>query len=299
MKVALVLPVLLLTGLTGCDRVNSMLGRGDGGGASGGGKGGDDSASLLGFEGQIDLVAKSNSGGAPTSLSLLVKNDVLRVDIPQDALGGKEATGVTGGGKVYALVRTQEKKAFVVLDAKQQAVVFDLNQAGDQMKRFKRTTPGGPTPSSDPPKVTKTGVKDTVAGYPCENWDVVSSDKAKMTVCVSDNSSSFFRLPLTGIPTESAWALELLDGKHFPLRGVAYDTSQRETGRVEVTKFDKRKLDAAQFEVPAGYKQLSIEEMMAGLGGLPTPDVTPPDVPPVPTAPSHQKPHGGKHHGKK
>ncbi len=304
MKTLHVASVVLLVGLVGCDRINSLLGRADGGAtaASGGaggsqeptGKGSSDLPSLTGFEGEIDLTMKSTTSPAPVPLNLLVKNDVVRADVPADLLGAKDVRGVTGGGKTWALLRVAEKKAFVVLDAQRQAVVIDLNQVGDQMKSYKHAMPGAPdTPSVDPPKVVKTGTKETVAGYACEDWDVVNADKSRLSLCVADKGASFLHLPITGIPTENLWALELLDGKHFPVRGVAFDRDRTETGRIEVTKIDKRSLDGSQFEVPAGYKQVTIEEMMRGLAG-PLPPL--PDVPP-PTP--HHGSHGPHHHGKK
>ena len=64
-----------------------------------------------------------------------------------------------------------------------------------------------------------------------------------------------------------------------------------ESGRVEVTKLDKHTVDAAQMEVPMGYKEVTIEEMFQGMGGGGLP---PGDLP-------HGPPHGGhhgRHHGK-
>ena len=42
-----------------------------------------------------------------------------------------------------------------------------------------------------------------------------------------------------------------------------------ESGRVEVTKIDKKSEPAASFEVPPGYKIVTLEEMFKGPGGPP------------------------------
>jgi hypothetical protein len=291
--------MVLLLGLCNCDRIHALIGGGDSGTAGDGATGSGELPALAGFEGEIDMSARTSATTPPVPFSLLVKGDVVRMDVPSDVLAGKDARMFTGGGKVYVLLRTAEKKAFVVFDAKQQAVDLDLNQVAEQAKTLRHAAPGTPdAPPSEPPKVVKTGSKDTVAGFACENWDVLNPDKSTLKVCVADKGASFFHLPLTGIPTESAWALELLDGNHFPLRGVAFDKKHTEVGRVELTKIDKHPLDAAVFVVPQGYKHVTIEELLSGLGG----SVTPPDVPPTPPdppAPSHHGSHGPRHHGKK
>ena len=98
---------------------------------------------------------------------------------------------------------------FVVLDAKKQAIAIDFDQVGSHMKAFNRGPHGGhDSPPADPPKVVKTGKKETIAGYACEDWDILNADKTKLTTCVAEKGVSFFHLPLTGLPTEHAWALE-------------------------------------------------------------------------------------------
>jgi hypothetical protein len=257
--------------------------------------------SLSGFEGEIDITAKGKSSPTPVSVAMLVKNDTLRIDVPQDLLADPKAAQVTGGGKVYAIIKVAQKKVFGVLDGKKQAVEIDLDQVGEQFKSMRGShgAPGAPTPPpADPPKVVKTGKTETVAGFPCEDWEIQNKDKSKMTMCVSDKTgASFFHLPnLAGVPSEHTWALELVDGKHIPLKGVFYEKDGTEGGRFEITKLDKRPLDAAQFEVPAGYQTLSIQEMLAnvmgGAGGVPP--GTPLDIPQQPG----QK-HGGHHKGHK
>lgn len=230
-------------------------------------------AFLDGFEGEIGVLVKDASPGAKPvpPFALKVKEGKVRVEIPEEMAASK---GV--GGKGYAVLNAPEKKLFIVIDDKKQVVLFDLDKAGEQLKAFG----GGMDPaargardrkeptSEPPPKVTKTGLKDTVAGYTCELWDVVSQDGDKLRACVANEGASWFRLPLTGIPTEHAWALELLDGKHFPLSGIAYDKSGAEKGRVEVTKIDKKTLAANVFEIPPGYKVVDLQQMMMGFAAM-------------------------------
>jgi hypothetical protein len=154
-------------------------------------------------------------------------------------------------------------------------IVVDLNQAGEHLKSLGSGAPipgaksKGDQPSKPPPKVTKTGVMDQVAGFKCENWEVSEESRKVATLCISDQGASWFHLPLTGIPTEYAWALELMDGKHFPLRMIGYDKATgAEEGRFELTKFEKKPLAQTLFDIPPGYKVVDAAAMFAQLGAL-------------------------------
>jgi hypothetical protein len=229
-------------------------------------------AFLNGFEGEIGILFKdATKATKPTPpLALMIKDNKVRVELPAEMAA---SNGM--GSKGYAVLNTPEKKVYAVLEEKKQVVLIDLDKAGEQLKNFggMDRAPRDPrepkeSPSHPPPKVTKTGQKDSVAGYACEIWDIVPDTGEKLSACVANEGASWFRLPLTGIPTEHAWALELLDGKHFPLRGIAYDKSGAEKGRVEVTKIEKKALAAALFEIPAGYKVVDLQQMFAAFGSM-------------------------------
>jgi hypothetical protein len=229
---------------------------------------------LSGFEGQIDLVFKDMSkerGGAAqvVPLSLVIKNEKIRAEMPQ-AVGSKPMP------KGHVVLSAPEKKLSVVMDEQRQIVIVDLNQAGPQLKSFGNGMAGAARdmdkdakekrPQKPPPTVTKTGVKDKVAGIVCENWEIADEGRKAATLCIADQGASWLHLPLTGIPTEYAWALELFDGKHFPLRMIGYDKAGAEDGRVELTKLEKKSVSPALFDMPADYKVVDLGAMMAGLG---------------------------------
>jgi len=257
-------------------------------------------AFLNGFEGEIGILFKDSAKATkPTPpVSLMIKDNKVRVELPAEMTASKGM-----GNKAYAVLNAPEKKLYAVLEEKKQVVLIDLDKAGEQLKNFGSGMDNPPRdprapPSSAPPKVTKTGRKDTVAGYACEIWDVVPDTGEKLSACVANEGGSWFRLPLTGMPTEHAWALELLDGKHFPLRGVAYDKSGAEKGRAEVTKIEKKTLAATLFEIPAGYKMVDLQQMFAAMGSLgatggpPMMGKMPPGMPPGMMPPQMGAPRG-------
>jgi len=230
------------------------------------------SLSFLGtFEGAIEGFTKDNKPGAtPTQLALLIKGGKVRFEIPEQL--SKGAAGSPLANKGYVILDSTGKKLDIVSDAEKEAIVIDLNSVGKMIPPSSPTAPpshGSSPPAGTPTKVTKTGKTDTVAGYKCEYWDI-ASDHREGTVCMADEGASWLALPLTGIPTERAWMLELLDGKHFPLRFISYGKDGvTEDSRIEVSKIDKKSLADTQFQVPAGYKTIDVEKMMQGLGGMP------------------------------
>ncbi|MGH7439521.1 MAG: hypothetical protein ACRENE_27850, partial [Polyangiaceae bacterium] len=75
---------------------------------------------------------------------------------------------------------------------------------------------------------------------------------------------------------------------HFPLRFVGYEKDgATESGRVEVTKIDKKTLPDTEFEYPPTYKVVDLAQMMGGMmafgggmpGGMPPGMVMPPGMP--------------------
>lgn len=300
-KVVFLGAVVLASQTLGCGKLFGKGGDDGGAGSSGGGLFGlkkDDALSFLSsFEGEIGVMIKAPPGraakGMPETMNiaLLVKDKKFRADIPQFA-------GPTGAQvKGFLVVDGTDKKAFAVMDTPEKmAIVFDLNKTGEQLKSFG----GGPKAfgqpqaqreEKKPPKVTKTGHKDKVAGYECEDWQIENADPnegGKATMCVAQQGFSWLQIPMMGAPAEYAWAGELLDGTHFPLRFVGYEKDGKEAGRVEVTKIEKKTLAADQFVVPPGYPQMTLDQMFAkmmsgmrigaGAGGPPGGVQLPPGV---------------------
>lgn len=221
------------------------------------------------FEGEIDAVVKEAKSPDPLSIALRVKNDRLRVNLPEKLA---RRAGPMGGAPNYVIFDAPAKSLSLVSDAQKQVMVFDLDKNAEALKGLggapSASTPAG-TPKAPAAKLTKTGRVESVAGISCEDWDV-TTDHREASLCVAEQGVSWLRLPLTGIPTERLWMTELLDGKHFPLRFVGYaKDGSTEEARVEVTKLDKKTLPASDFETPPGYQVIDLAQMLQGLRGLP------------------------------
>jgi hypothetical protein len=225
-------------------------------------------AFLNGFEGEIDgFVKEAKDGNRSFPVAVELKSGRARFQLPDQLTKGGP---MMLGEKPYAIFDGTAKKVMLVNDTQKQAMVLDLNSAGKTLSAMPRAP--GATPSgspSSPPKVIKTGKFETIAGYKCENWDV-SSDHREGTVCVASEGASWLSIPLGALPSERAWMLELADGKHFPLRFIGYakDGATEET-RVEITKVDKRSLPDSDFQLPAGYRTIDLDNMLRSMGGAP------------------------------
>ena len=277
------LPVLAVAALASMSCLtaacNKLGGKAGDAGADGAGDNAAVAASLAflsGFEGEIDAFMKDSTkpGAQQVPLAVEIKAGKVKLEIPEALAKG--AAGNPLGDKGYVIFDSGAKKLTIVSDAKKEAIVVDLNSSGKTLSGFSPPgAPGHPGGNAPPTKLTKTGKTDTVAGYKCEYWDI-SSDHKEGTVCMGDDGPSWLSIPMTGIPTERAWMLELMDGKHFPLRFIGYGKDgTTEDNRVEITKIDKKSLADTEFQVPAGYRTIDLDKMMQGIpgmpGGMPTP----------------------------
>ncbi len=214
------------------------------------------------FEGAITVRVDPHSERAPFDVELRLKQDNVRLDLPGLGESGMPL------GKTWGVFRAGEKKGFFALEAAKQAYTLDLDAAGDDVKRGlpARGRPELPRGQAGPTaSVKRTGQKATIAGIPCEDWELRSGGERAL-VCVAEESASWLKFPTKALPDDLGFAAELLDGKHFPVRVIAFDGA-RETSRIEITKLDKRPIPDADFQVPAGYATIDVAQMLK-LGAL-------------------------------
>ncbi len=221
-------------------------------------------ALLSQFEGEIDLSMTDRKTARTDAITVLVKAGKVHFDVPEK-LGASSGLGPGA----YFILDAAAKKLDIVSDAQKAVFVVDFNTSGDTLKAMGGGHRGEPKTSKTPTTtVTKTGKVDTVAGRKCEDWDVVA-DVRKGTVCVAEEDASWFQIPVSGLPTEQAWAAELLDGKHFPLRFIGYGKDgTTESVRLEVTKLDKRSLPDSAVAYPSTYTVNDFGQILAGMAGM-------------------------------
>ena len=153
------------------------------------------------------------------------------------------------------------------------AMLIDLNQLKNLPGGGLPGAPSGPrgVPTAAPSKptsITNTGKKDTVAGYQCDIWEIIS-DAKKSDICFAEGIT-WVDVSSLGISSpELSFAAIATEANHFPLRVVGYNAAGAEDMRMEATKIEKKTLPDTDFVPPADYKVIDMAAMMQGLGGKP------------------------------
>lgn len=271
---------------TGCDKLGLGKKNTDGGTeATGGGV-----LSILdsAFEGDVTMNVSSSSGGAakpPKTLVLGLKMPKLRVDAGADL----DPTNPMLAQGVAFILDTPAKKGYALINSQKKAVILDFDKAKGGLKLpGASASPARPGAAAEPPpKIEKTGVKDTVAGYSCEVWKITSKKGDHVEACLAERLKWIDLTQLAIESPEFAAIAAVSDFNHLPLRVVTFNAANVEEGRMVVTKVDKKKLDDARFVVPADFQVVELSAMLgafmtggAGLAGRP--GLPPGFVPPQP-----------------
>jgi hypothetical protein len=202
-----------------------------------------------GFEGALTMhVGDSHRPAA--DITFLVKGDKLRFDPPSHH-----------GEMSHVIFESGAKKMLVIMDGQKTYMEMEA-------PTIHADTTTNHVPSAEA-SVTKTGKHEKVAGYDCEDWDIKERSGKRSQACIAEGIPF---LDFTNVGTGGAvasanpWMQELHEKKLFPLRAIEQDATGKEVSRMEVTKIEKKKLDDAQFAIPAGYKKLELPHFRGGEG---------------------------------
>jgi hypothetical protein len=216
------------------------------------------------FEGEIAFTVTDAGHPAGQTMQVQFKGGKIRFN----------AEGKTGGHMGAGIMDLKNKKLLTIMDAQKKYMEFDFNDA-TSAAMMSHGVPGAPgampgAPSS-PPKVEKTGKHETVAGHDCEDWTMTDADGRHGTVCMAKDLGGLDFAGLSGgTPLlASYFSSGPFDGTEFPLKFADYDAQNKEKMRAEVTKIDKKAMDDALFQPPAGYTKLDLGNLGAfgGMGG--------------------------------
>jgi hypothetical protein len=250
--------VVAVLASTACDKIPGLAKKDAEGGAGGGGG----ALSFLGgtFEGEITMKvsgAGGGPGGGPKVMVFGIKNPKVRLD----ATGGAPDNPTQS---VVVIIDPPTKKGFALLVAQKKAMLIDFDKAkrGASGLPGSKTAPGGLT---EVPSIEKTGKKEVIAGYECENWKITSKS-SRADMCVAEGIKWVDLSDLGMGSPEVALAAAATDANRFPLRVIAYDAKGAETSRMEATKIDKKTLDASRFVVPPDYQVIDMSAMLGGIG---------------------------------
>jgi len=198
-------------------------------------------ASLVAFEGEIDMAIGMALPAAPTSTSTIkleIKSDKTRTEI-----GGLGMISISDAGK---------KKTWVVDPSSRTYTELDLSAAKAAAAAASASAPKAKA------TVKKTGRTDVVAGYECDVYEIDDpSGLLSHTETCMASGVSMMAMGLTGpfsmlsAGGDDAWSDLMSHG--FPLRVVLRDAKGALLAKMEATRIEKKTVPDSEFEVPAGY----------------------------------------------
>ena len=191
-----------------------------------------------GFEGAITMrMAPPRNGPVLPEIEFLSRAGNVRVNVMSPA-GSIAILGLGNEKKTYMLIESQRSYTEVS--------VADLDVAG-------AAAPGAVT-------VTKTGKKETVAGYECEHVIIASAANTRgagtpTDVCVTRALGTYVN-PLASLAggVANGWQRQLTADGGFPLKVTRADG----TVELEVTKIEKRRVSDSQFRIPAEFNKVDM-----------------------------------------
>jgi len=204
------------------------------------------------FEGEITMVSKPQN----MQLTFGIKKPKYRID----TVGNVAPGNAMFGQGASLILDPPAKKGYALLPAQKKAFVLDF----DKLKAQNQARTGAVT-NQPPPKIEKTGKKEIIAGYECEDWKITTHDGKKSDLCAADGIT-WMDLGDLGWSSPEFTAAAVVSGMNrFPLRVVTYAANGAEEMRLEATKIDKKKLEDARFTVPPDYQIVDISQMLQGL----------------------------------
>lgn len=202
------------------------------------------------FEGVVVMSMFGDGGKVAQDMTQSIKGTQVRVDMKNEA-GGMSMIVNAKDGTMLSLMHAQ--KMYMSMNMKAMA------------ERFQGAAPKPATP----PKFTKTGQEETIAGHKCEHY-LLDSDRQDMDLCLARGMGSFGfgagsppmgvgRSPMPQLPPGfEQLAAEFKDGA-FPLKMERVDGTTRATVMM-VKSIEAKKLEDGLFQPPADYKEFQLPQ---------------------------------------
>lgn len=181
----------------------------------------------------------STTANGATDMLFITKGGKLRADTPQQ-----------GGRTAHTIFDPAAGKLTIIMDSQEIAMQMPIPHSPNANE-------------TKPPTITRTGKHETLAGYDCEDWEIVTAGGNHQLTCVAQGLP-FFDFAAIGGPTGGhSWAEELRDKNAFPLRAIDFDAKGKEVSRMEVTKVEKRPVNDAAFTVPPNFHLMEVPNAAA------------------------------------
>lgn len=179
----------------------------------------------------------------------------IRTAVPmRDGTPSPEVEYMTRAGKLRLNVRSPMGTMGIIASPAEGKMYMLLDAQSMYMEQPMSLAPRAGAAPLATPEITRTGRKETIAGYECEHL-LVAGDPGPTDVCVARGLGPYVP-PAIGAAMP-AWQRALAKDGAFPLKVSRHDG----TVQLEVTKIEKRKLSPSLFNVPESYTKM---EMPAG-----------------------------------
>jgi hypothetical protein len=173
------------------------------------------------------------------------------------SLGEMPMTYMIKGEKVRMEYEGQPRmKGVVLLDGKENKAYMLISQMNAYME-----LPAGQAleGTRTKPAITKTGKTQKILGYDCEQ--LIIKDAGTVTEAwVTKAIGKFQKFGMGGgmqQEKQDDWQDNLAGSGMFPVRVVTKE-GDTETSKMEVTKIEKKSLDASLFKIPEGYRKMNM-----------------------------------------
>jgi len=196
------------------------------------------SAGAQGFEGAITMrLASPRNGPALPELEFLSRGGNVRVNVTSPA------------GSLVILGLGSEKKTYMIIESQRSYTEISVADVVETTGTESGTL-----------TMTKTGKKETIAGYECEHVLMALTTTAQSTgpvmdVCMTRALGAYVN-PLASMAGGRAngWQRQLTTDGGFPLKVTRADG----TVELEVTKIEKRRVSDSQFRIPADFNKIDM-----------------------------------------
>ena len=190
-------------------------------------------------------------------------------EITQSYKGGKSRTDVASRGESAAMIMDMATGTMTMLMPPQKMyMVMDLRAMGAAARGLGAGRGGerGQAAAGAPPKITATGRTETVAGYTCEWYTMGEKDETEVCAAKGLGFFAFGQSPmsrggasmgaLAGLGANAQLVNAFKDG-FFPLKLATNQGGKKQTV-MEVTKVEKKTLDASLFSPPSDYTEMKM-----------------------------------------
>ncbi len=180
-------------------------------------------------------------------------------------------------GKSRVEIQMGRESTFSILDLEKESMIMVMpSQKMFMVMSFQGAAAGKDEPVKLP-KIEATGKSETIAGHQCDHY-LVTSDDGVMDICAAKGlgffgsggggSGPMGRRAGPSIPLEYRQLAEQFKDGFQPLKVEQVKGSTREAV-MEVKSIEKKTIDAAMFEVPAGYTKMDMGGLPVRIPGLP------------------------------